>query len=115
MAQQPITDLFNELISKSISNGFTDSYITHCLNIIEENYSKCHNIQEKNCDTILFNAIQSMSIDEFYIALAFAYMNDELEPEDTLFFIVLFFIKSLSSFDCDCDFEEMLRLPKIKI
>lgn len=120
MAQQPITDLFTELISKSINNGFNDSYITHCLNIIEENYSECHNIQEQNYHNVLLDAIQSINIDKFYIALAFAYMNDELEPEDTLLFIVTFFMKLLSSDDCNCNcncncnFEEIFRLPKIR-
>jgi len=95
--QKPITDLFSVLISKSISNGFTDLYITHCLNIIEEKYCNIqkynlqkYNLQKHNYETLILNSIQSMNIDDFYSALALAYMNDQIEPEDTLLFIVSF-------------------------
>ena len=112
--ERPITDLFSELLSNLIKIGFTDNYITHCLNIIEQNYSECHNIQGKNYETLLYDAITSMNINDFYIALAFSYITQEFEPEDTMLFIIAFFMKLLSSNDNNYNFREILQIPKIK-
>jgi hypothetical protein len=112
--ERPITDVFSELLTDLIDFSFTDDYITHYLNIIEQNYSECHNIQGKNYETLLYDAITSMNINDFYIALAFSYMTQEFEPEDTMLFIIAFFMKLLSSNDYTYNFKEILQIPKIK-
>jgi hypothetical protein len=115
---QPITDLFTKLISESIKEGFSDAYIIHCMDIIEDYYSYLDDISyinSTNYEVLLLNAIKSLNVKDFCIALAFSYVTQELEPEDTLLFIVEFCTTLINNSDLQ-NIEhslENLRLKKL--
>jgi len=113
---EPITDLFTKLISESIKEGFSDSYIIHCMDIIENYYSYLDNIfsiNSTNYEVLLLNAIESLNVKEFCIALAFSYVTQELEPEDTLLFIVEFFTTLIKNYDLQ-NIEDNLENSRLK-